>query len=949
MLVWMLGLSWAQTSGGTIIPNRALATYTFAGQSQPTRPSNTVNSTVPSLCGLSINPNGSVAAPAQTLQGFAGSTIYFPYTFSNTGNSEQDFTLAAMLESASTLSPRSINLILDSNNNQLYDTGESYISGLTGIAANQTVSLLLEVILEDDITLFGDIYLNVVGACSNEPVIQDRDNVVYLRVLEGGVSALTKSSVPSSGSAVMAGDTITYNISFTVNQNQLDNVRITDVLDSNLTTPSLMRLLVNGAVMAGATSFDAFTRTVTALVPVLQPGDNVSLSIITTVSEDVRGNLILANRATLDFDGAPTQETNEVTHTTVSVCGLLITPDGTVAAPAYQTNTLPGQRVVFPYTLNNVGNISAVYDLSTEVLAQSTLRPDQIRIVLDANRNGLVDAGETEISNLTLDPGQSEDVLLELLMPVQPEIYGDALVNLTGVCRGDTSAQDSNNVALASIPLGGFATPLKSADPAAGTRLYPGTPLRYFITFTANGRDLSNVVVTDVLSDLLTAPSSFSSGTITDTTTGLSTAVSGSFNAANRTLTWTLATVPAGMNVTLEVVTMVRPDLTNILANTVIENVATVQSRDNPTISTNTTVHPVAPIDILLRKTANLERVTVGGPLSYTLEVINPDDSLDLQTLVLTDDLPDVLSYQPNTSRLKLADGSEQKLEPTLEGQKLSWNLPPLKAGEKLSVIFEVTVLPGALDVQEIVNTAQVVASDVNGRAVADAAASVATVVEEGPLSAKAVLLGTVFVDYNRNGIYDQDSDQPIENVRLYLSDGISVLSDMRGRYTFLELDSGIETLKVDMTTLPSRLLSQTKDEVKSGLWRVRLEAGLITRQDIPLLPPGALLEIDQVLNVEMGPVRLRKSVTSHQEGAVMHLEIYVQGPLRDLVITDQLPAGAIAGEVTSSSPMQAQGLRFEFGSVPADYTVTIHYPISFAGDLRDTLIVPEITWDVRP
>jgi fimbrial isopeptide formation D2 family protein len=950
LLLWVCSLSWAQTLGGTVIPNQAVANYEFVGQAQPPESSNTVTSLVPSLCALSITPNGSVTTPAQQINIFSGSTVYLPYVLTNTGNAPQDFSLLAQLESASSITPLEINIILDSNTNQIADPTESVITDLTALASGDNASLLLEIILDADFSIVGDAYINLVGVCASDASIQDNDNISQVTVLEGGVRNLSKSSVPASGSFVVAGDTITYTVSFEVNQNQLSNVLISDVMDVNLETPLSVVLRVNDLIVSGVTNYDPSSRTITATLATLEPNEVVELTILTAVKAGVLGGLTLRNQATLDFDDAPTQTTNQVTHTTVSTCGLVITPDGTTTAPAHQQNALPGQTIIFPYTLTNIGNITSSYDLSAEGLTQSTVTPSSIKIFIDTNANGQRDVGDVEASSLTLAPDDSADLLVVVELPSTTEVTGDAFVNLIGVCQSDINARDDNNVSQATIPLGGFADPQKSSDPVSGTRLYPGVALKYFISFSANGRDLNNVVLSDVLSDLLEAPSSFTNGTVSDTVTGLSATAVGNYDVASRKLTWTLASVPAGMTVTLEIVTAARADLTNILANTVIENVASIKSQDTAETFTNTTVHPVSPIAILLRKIATPERVVVGETLHYTLTVINPDDSLDLQKLELTDTLPEVLRYQPNTSVLTLPDGTQEKIEPIVSGQKLTWTLPPLAAGEHLAVDFGTTVLPGALDVKEIVNTAQVVASDVNGRAVADAAASVGTVVQEGALTAKAVLLGTVFIDYNLDGIYDQDSDTPVENVRLYLSDGHSVLSDAWGRYTFLELDAGIESLKVDNTTLPARLLAPTSDEVKAGLWRVRLEAGLIIRQDVPLLPPGALLDVDQSLNVTRGPVKIKKSIVVNQAGSQVILEISSSQALKNVVITDQLPNTVqVTGEVTSDQTFPRSDLQFALGDIPAGYNATIRYPITFTGDPRDALIAPTMTWNVRP
>ena len=91
------------------------------------------STSVPSICGLDITPNGSVAIPAQQLTGFVGNIFYLPYTLSNTGNGPQDYSLQTVLDIASSVTPTEINIILDSNNNQIADLGESIVTELSDV------------------------------------------------------------------------------------------------------------------------------------------------------------------------------------------------------------------------------------------------------------------------------------------------------------------------------------------------------------------------------------------------------------------------------------------------------------------------------------------------------------------------------------------------------------------------------------------------------------------------------------------------------------------------------------------------------------------------------------------------------------------------------------------------------------------------------------------------
>ncbi len=942
-LLWLCLWSYAQTPGGTVLSNQAGSSYSFAGEAQPSETSNRVDTAIPRVCSLVVLPDGGIATPGQQLATVPGTTVYLPYTLTNTGNQTLGFDLATKLETSSTISPLSVEIISDLNNNGV-DDGEPVVTNLS-LNRNATGNLLLKVGIPSDATLSGLIYLNLIAACADNPASRDDNNIGRVEVLEGGITALTKTVTPSSGSAVTSGQAITYDISFSSNERVLNNVIIRDVLDTNLATPTLT-LTVNGATVSGAPTYNSVTREIAATLTTLQPGDDVVLTIASSVLPNTPGAVVIRNRATVSADGG-TFTTNETTHNTPASCAVNISPSGTTSNPAYQETALPGETLVFPYTLTNLGNVTNDFELMTSLL-DNDFAPN-VSLVLDANDNGVVDEGETTITRVgDIPAGDSVNLLLVVSVPTTATITGDAFINVIGSCASDPNARDDDNIAQVTVPLSGLSNPTKRAEPAAGTTLFPGSAVTYIIEFVTNGRDLTNITVTDSLDNFLTTPSSFSNGTITDSVSGLSAVVTTTYDAGSRTLTWNFATIPAGMRVRLEFTTQVRNDVT-IPPNAEIRNVATIPSVGDPPVTSNPVVHPLAPLEILLQKTATPNQVLIGETLSYTLTVTNPSESVIIETLELTDELSEVLRYQANTSVARLPDNTEQKLEPTVTGQKLVWALPKLEPGQTISVTFGTTVLAGALDVDKIVNTASVVASDVNGRVVADAAAAANTVIDKKPFTTTSVLLGTVFVDNNANNTYEQESDESVEGVRLYLSDGRSIISDEQGRYSFLDLTVGVEALKVDNTTLPARLLQETLSENKSGLWRVHLEPGLITRQDIPLQPPGAELSVEQFLNVSRGPVQIQKYLVRNETEGKIIMDITSREALNNVVITDALPLTIQrTGEVIASQEISVNELVFTLGDVPAGYTVRLEYPIEINGGLRGALIAPTIEWSVR-
>mgnify|MGYP002779435209 CR=1 FL=1 len=938
----------AQTLGGTTIVNEATADYSVLGLDSSTT-SNEVESVVPSFCTFTVTPNGTVASPAFTQTALPGGTVYFPYTLEYNGNIVTDIELVALVDAASTIVPSSVAVILDSDGDGVFDSGEPAITSLENTAFNSSTALLLSATFTGNYDSAGSLYINLQANCAGSTVYDD-DNISRVDVLQGGVFGPFKTSTPVSGTLVSAGGAISYDIGFTVNLRALENVVVTDVLDSALATPTSLRVTVNGSERSGVASYEPSSRTVTASLGTLQPSDVVVLTIATNVLPGTPGAVTINNTATMTFTGG-TLETETTTHVTPSTCAVVIEPNGSLGAFAYEHTTLPGETAVLPYTLTNFGNVTNDFLLETE-LSNNAFTPE-LSLYFDTNTNDSVDAGEVAVTRVDdVPPGETVNLLLVVAVPSDAALSGAALVNIIGRCALEPTISDDDNLSQVEVPGGGITRLAKSSEPVADTILYPGAALRYFITFTANGRDLSDVVVTDVLDERLEVPSSFTNGELRDETSGLTTPVVGSYDAATRMVTWQLASVPAGMNVRLEIVTSVKAEL-QPQNEELISNTAMFSSSDIPETPTNTITHPLNRLEILLQKTASPEQVFVGDTLNYTLTIINPEDSITLQQLVLTDDLPDELRYQVGTARVTLPGAEEQALEPTVDGQILTWILPGLEPGEQIIVKIGTDVLAAAAQVEELINTAEVVASDANGRAVADAAATAATVVNKGTFTAPAVLLGTVFEDLNGNALYDEDSDVPVAGVRLYLSDGRYVVSDELGRYTFLELRAGIDVVKVDATTLPARLLAATKTEARPGLWRVRLEEGLITRQDVPLLPPGARVAVSQALNVVMGSLRIQKYVVQSETETQVVLEVSSTEALRGVVIRDQLPEGvSLSGEMVSDDMnMVFETLTFNLGDIASDYKATIYYSVQLSEgtDTTTLLLAPTMTWSVRP
>ncbi len=185
-----------------------------------------------------------------------------------------------------------------------------------------------------------------------------------------------------------------------------------------------------------------------------------------------------------------TVESNQVYTDVLPIYGLVITPDGTTAAPGQEQTATPGATVYYPYTLTNTGNTDDTYNLDTAVDGGNTFAPASRTIYLDANQNGVVDPGERVITNTgTVHADESIHLIVAYGVPGGALATQFALVNLTGQSTHDGAVTDANNWNRTTVTSGAVLTIHKSASPA---RVNPGGVVNY----TVSGINAGNAATT---------------------------------------------------------------------------------------------------------------------------------------------------------------------------------------------------------------------------------------------------------------------------------------------------------------------------------------------------------------------------------------------------------------------------------------------------------------------
>ncbi|WP_339094601.1 DUF11 domain-containing protein [Deinococcus sp. VB142] len=893
----------AATPAGTVITNQAVANFAPLQPGGVTESeSNVVTTTVQAVCAVSVTGLDGLQRSA-----LGGDQVTFRLKVVNAGNERKSLPLNLQATGDFAAQPT---LYLDSNGNGQVDSGELPVTQLD-LDPDAAASLLLVVGVPE--TAQGELGLSLVTSCGGSVAAS-------VRVAPPPELRIAKSFEPAQ---MRPGQETTV----TVTVDNPANYEGRDVVLTDLLTEQIAQGLtyVPGSARAsqGVLEYTSDGQSWSA-----QPG--AAVAGLRVRAERLGG----MERLTLTFrmvgqesaDGK-TFTNNATVQTPARTIGTSARVDvryrpgvaiGPVGRPLAaedspedrQTRTFAvvGGQVCFDHTVQNTGDVADNFRF-TVTFPQG-----------NAEASFYGEGGQPLVQPLRLNPDQTALVRVCYAPSAAGALH--ALLRVTGD-RGTTNTTHD----LVSQIAAGLPELKKSA--VATTTDADGKPLTLApgktvatgdtITYTLEVYNPYNITLSDVVvSDPIPAHLDFVSATEGGKLSG---------EVDNQQVTWAIASLAPGERRTFSFVTRVSA---RAIDGENLKNIFQMVSTELPQpTSSNEVSTPVWSAKLLIEKQVSAQEVTYGERLTYTLRIRNTSETTPVVDAIITDTPARGLEYIPGTSML----GGEALADPTILGESLQWKVGSIPPKGEIVITYDARVTPEAT--ASLTNT--VIVEGKGGDAARAIASNRALAVTKlNPLKFAAItdILGTVFVDRNRNGLYDKGIDTPVERARVLLAGGRQVLTDKMGRYKFSNVPFGTQALRLDPTTTPYPPLHLPQDGGLSGTRTVHLRG--LTTVDFPLSPlAGEIAELRRT-TLKMGDLTVQKVVYAQpgSQSYVVQLKLNTPRALEDFDLTDPLPTGAILKE--GRNTLQA---KLEAGET------NLTYRFEWAGEPRAVTTDPVVRW----
>ena len=530
------------------------------------------------------------------------------------------------------------------------------------------------------------------------------------------LSGATKTVTDGNGAPTRPGDTLTWTITLTNTGNSAaTNLVLSDPVDVNLQNVTVGQ----GGVFNPVTRIITWNATTTPGLGTLDATASLALTFSATVVKPLDNGTQISNQATISSPDLPLPVLTDDPTTTVIDDPTLVTVVAEASLDSSQKivqdgnggDVEPGDTLTWSITLKNTGDALAKNVVLTDVVSQNL---DNV-VPLDGGTYDTITHTITwNVPQVGLSP--AGDVVLRFTSQVVTPLKNGTVIQNQGTIQAGpgvtiltddpstVALDDPTQVTVVSKP--DLSTMTKSVIGAQpGKKVAPGTTLTYVIDISNTGsEDALNVLVTDVVDQNL------------DTVTPLD---GGTYDAATRTVTWTIPVIKVGLKATVRFTARVKPDAKN---NVKIANQAFAEipgqpgnvpsddpdtpAQDDPTVLT---VEALASLTDFTKavKDVNGGDVEPGDTLEYTLVVHNSGTAYAFN-VVVTD-----VVQTTDLDSLLVGQGGQ------LAGNTITWNgsttpaLAKLAPGDKVTLTFSARVRVPTANRTQIFNQAVARADDV--------------------------------------------------------------------------------------------------------------------------------------------------------------------------------------------------------------------------------------------
>jgi uncharacterized repeat protein (TIGR01451 family) len=411
----------------------------------------------------------------------------------------------------------------------------------------------------------------------------------------------------------LEGETIEYTI-------QIKHLNTTDIDATNVLVEDI---LSNDLTYVSDDSGGSYNNTSGVWnVGTLTPGQTKEVNISVIVNSGTSGMSIDNIASLLSFDQNDLNATNNQDNQVINVA----TADLEMTKTVNDNTPDEGQAIVFTLNIKNNGPADATSLIVNDLL------PAGLTYVSDDSGGTYNSAtGVWTVGNLN-DGGQLQ---IKITATVDAGTAAQTITNTASIASFD-QVDDNTDDNTSSVILSVNGADLQVTKTVSDTNPAINDIITYTIVVTNNGPLKANDIT---IQDVLAAQLNYQSSTITQ---------GNPYNSG--TGQWFVNDLNAGASATLTLTVQVDPSANGLLiANTA--SVLSVIEADSITSNNSDTANiGVGSVDLGIQKTVNVATQSEGGTVVYTIQAINNSLTTDAYSTVITDLLPEDLTYVSDDS-----------------------------------------------------------------------------------------------------------------------------------------------------------------------------------------------------------------------------------------------------------------------------------------------------------